>query len=907
MRAIVHLITLVAWIAVHVLGRWCAGAETQRWWREASAPTATATPTPLSGRNVVIGIGDTGLDADSCFVRDDDHPIGPTHRKIVGLRRFASVATDDSEDPDLSLLPQPDEKHGTHVVGTALGNAYPYNPGLALTADGVAPEAKVAFTDLSADGNGSLGLAPVAADLGTYLRWAYDLGARIHNDSWGTRDNLYSFVSRDIDAFVWKVLDMLPVFSAGNDGNTRSTSRSATLGAPANAKNILSVGSTRGPGIRKRVRRSLFPSPETFFSFGALIPEQPAANPEGIRLLSPFTLEERELRLLPADYGGGWDRLRGEELTLGFPQPPTGCVVVNEEDDDDQEDSRRLKAAPGWPDLANTLLVVVRGECDFVEKARAAQAVGARAIVIFNDVTSGSSYFHIASPLNDGVEVEDIKIPIAAIPWRSGDILYRAGGMAKLTGEALRERAAGAGEDRELEAAEIRQSPSVQPSTPSECPGVPLEVARPVLHGLLVSNPTMIVEATGRAHLAAGHARVRLVGPRPLVSYDDSPADYISDFSAHGPTMPDGRVKPDVLAPGENVLAAKASRRSGPSCETERLTGTSMAAPFAAGAAALAYQYLQEQRHAGRGESNPSLSHYRPSAALLKAVLINGAEGLKGGSGLSGLPVEYPPSFRQGWGKVEVATSFPHERNPKETRRLFAFDDAVLDVVASGAEQTYCLRIPDEMGEEEVLPKVTWATGASDTGTAVDVDSAIWTAIQSFFVDTKGDGQPPTTSSVSSTTTIIRVAGRGGAGGVKATLVWSDAAGDDLQNDLDLTIVTPQNDFSRNDIDCPTRTDIGVDWGSARRPDYQNNVEKGRIPRPLAGGAYLLRVRGVSVPSPPPAHASRGQPYSLVVTAPRGSDMCWCGDEDCDCQKGCPGGGVGVEGRRRWVLDTFHP
>lgn len=75
-------------------------------------------------------------------------------------------------------------------------------------------------------------------------------------------------------------------------------------------------------------------------------------------------------------------------------------------------------------------------------------------------------------------------------------------------------------------------------------------------------------------------------------AYDaHDPGRRIGAFSSVGPTR-DGRLKPDLCAPGVSVLAARSAQREHPD-ETPlstRMSGTSMASPFAAGACACAFQ-----------------------------------------------------------------------------------------------------------------------------------------------------------------------------------------------------------------------------------------------------------------------------------------------------------------------------
>ena len=123
-------------------------------------------------------------------------------------------------------------------------------------------------------------------------------------------------------------------------------------------------------------------------------------------------------------------------------------------------------------------------------------------------------------------------------------------------------------------------------------------------------------------------------------------------FSAHGP-MHDGRIKPDVCAPGTFVISAKSSKSSNgwwgqPSGYDRYLynSGTSMSTPFVSGCAALIRQWLIEQR---------GCTQSLPSAALLKSILTGGAYDMSvdAGADCGGAA----PNSWQGWGRVDLGQS----------------------------------------------------------------------------------------------------------------------------------------------------------------------------------------------------------------------------------------------------------
>ncbi len=157
-------------------------------------------------------------------------------------------------------------------------------------------------------------------------------------------------------------------------------------------------------------------------------------------------------------------------------------------------------------------------------------------------------------------------------------------------------------------------------------------------------------------------------------------------FSSRGPTD-DGRIKPDVVAPGTNILSVRSSRASEngwgllPSGDPQRdfymyMGGTSMSTPITAGAVALVRQYVQQVRQ-----------HASPSAALLKALLVHGAVGMTGQ--YNPPEVGAPPDNVQGWGRLNIENSlFP-------SAAVLEFRDNPADAVGAGEVREYTFTVTD--------------------------------------------------------------------------------------------------------------------------------------------------------------------------------------------------------------------
>ncbi|WP_242334059.1 MULTISPECIES: CARDB domain-containing protein [unclassified Anaeromyxobacter] len=206
--------------------------DTSRWVIQSYVPGSTPVfGAGLDGAGQIVGVGDTGLDMDMCFFRDPSGAaVGPGHRKVVGY-----VAWADAWDGNFG--------HGTHVSGTVAGDQAPIT-GL-TTAGGMAPGARLFMTDLTP---GEENAIYVPEDLGELYSQPYEAGARIHTNSWGSGANWYETYAWSTDRFMWEHKDLLVLFANGNAGPT-----DLRVGAPATAKNVVSVGATENGDLAENV------------------------------------------------------------------------------------------------------------------------------------------------------------------------------------------------------------------------------------------------------------------------------------------------------------------------------------------------------------------------------------------------------------------------------------------------------------------------------------------------------------------------------------------------------------------------------------------------------------------------------------------------------------------------------
>jgi serine protease AprX len=194
-----------------------------------------------------------------------------------------------------------------------------------------------------------------------------------------------------------------------------------------------------------------------------------------------------------------------------------------------------------------------------------------------------------------------------------------------------------------------------------------------------------------RPDLAKPYKNLFRYQTEPIASdgWSDNP-EGMAAFSSRGPTMNE-RIKPDVVAPGSVILStcsrdAKIDPFYGTSNDSlyAFLSGTSMATPLVAGCAAVVREYLQKQHN------------LQPSAALVKAMLINGAKDIVG----QYVPSEAGeiPNYAEGFGRVDLAATV----GPRGDTEKVTFKDENTTLETGEEEKTEV-----EIGENDSLLKVT--------------------------------------------------------------------------------------------------------------------------------------------------------------------------------------------------------
>ena len=193
----------------------------------------------LDGTGVVLGVADSGLDADhACFrnATDSDalhadagaeHPalghVGPEHRKIL----IINTTIDGNDTPGHT-----DYRHGTHVAGTLVCRDVQSerNEEEPTNGSALAHGATLVFQDIVNED----GWSPPPVD--ELLVEASRAGAIVHSNSWGDDTTAYTARTGLFDAYAVAVPWSLAFVAPGNAGEG--------ILEPANGRNVVAVSAT---------------------------------------------------------------------------------------------------------------------------------------------------------------------------------------------------------------------------------------------------------------------------------------------------------------------------------------------------------------------------------------------------------------------------------------------------------------------------------------------------------------------------------------------------------------------------------------------------------------------------------------------------------------------------------------
>jgi uncharacterized protein (TIGR03437 family) len=304
-----------------------------------------------------------------------------------------------------------------------------------------------------------------------------------------------------------------------------------------------------------------------------------------------------------------------------------------------------------------------------------------------------------------------------------------------------------------------------------------------------------------------------------LVAATSSPTnngdiENLASYSSHGPTS-DGRIKPDISAPGTVRAATETNGISSTYGNSTSRTaqdasvnptdpdnnrglaltsGTSFSSPMVAGGALLVRQYFTDGYYPGGARG--SGASFIPSNALIKAVILNSGRNMTGrysasvGTGGASGPL---PNFGQGWGRIALDDTL-----------YFAGDRRQLNILAD---------------------VYNGATAADTTRPAAN--AAITTGVTHIYQLTNVTATEP----------------------LRITLVWSDPKGSvgsqvALVNNLDLEVTDPGGNVYRGNANFSNSYSQPANGAAF---DSRNPVEAVYIASPVAG-TYTVRVIGANVP-----------------------------------------------------------
>ncbi|SDO70634.1 Putative Ig domain-containing protein [Actinokineospora alba] len=196
------------------------------------------------GSTQIVAVADTGLGGGTAATAHPDIPAG----RMVAIHDWPGA-----DSLCYNVMPDGpadvDSGHGTHVAVSVVGDGQADGVGKAAAYGArLIFQAVEDYADALCAQSDGYGLHGLPADLARLFQQAYDGGARIHANSWGSAAaGSYTATSQHADRFINTHRDMLITFSAGNSGtdaNGDGVIDNDSMGAPATGKNVLTVGAS---------------------------------------------------------------------------------------------------------------------------------------------------------------------------------------------------------------------------------------------------------------------------------------------------------------------------------------------------------------------------------------------------------------------------------------------------------------------------------------------------------------------------------------------------------------------------------------------------------------------------------------------------------------------------------------
>jgi len=241
----------------------------------------------LDGSGITVTVADTGLDngVNNSNMHPDfrDHITGITSYSMsAGNHNYCGGSANDGAS-DIN-------GHGTHVSGSVLGDGTDSGG----TIIGSATEANLLFqaVDIYCTADSDSYLMGFPSNLSHMYDDAVDNGSRVHTNSWGSNvngDYTSTSMQADIGARVHRNLTVLfAAANAGVDNNGDGEVDLDSLGSPASAKNVMTVGATENDrSTFCQADNSCYNSPSWGNSYGEPIrSDKNSDNPEGMAAFS---------------------------------------------------------------------------------------------------------------------------------------------------------------------------------------------------------------------------------------------------------------------------------------------------------------------------------------------------------------------------------------------------------------------------------------------------------------------------------------------------------------------------------------------------------------------------------------------------------------------------------------------